>query len=50
MATSRGGWVCRETRPVGEYGRQIAWGLVSHFIEFGFYTEASEKHLEGLGS
>lgn len=37
-------------RAFGECGRQIAQGLVSHFTDFGFYTEASEKHLESLGS
>lgn len=39
-----GGWACR----VCEYGMQIAQDLVSHLTDFGFYTEASEKHLEGL--
>lgn len=35
---------------VGAWERQRAWGLVSHFTEFGFYSKASEKSLKGFGS
>lgn len=44
------GWRVGLQRAVGECARQIAQGLVSHFTDFGFYTEVSEKYLEDLGS
>lgn len=37
-------------RWVGEWERQIARGLGSHFTEFGFCPEASEKPLKDFGS